>query len=74
VWSDQYDRKIQVAGRLEGADETRVVDGSLAERRFVMLFGSKGRVTGVVGMNRPRLVMKARALIRERADFAGAAL
>jgi hypothetical protein len=39
-----------------------------------MLFGSKGRVTGVVGMNRPRLVMKARALIRERADFAGAAL
>lgn len=74
VWSDQYDRKIQVAGRLEGADETRIVDGSLAERRFAMLFGKGGRVVGVLGMNRPRLVMKGRTLIRDRAPFAGAAL
>lgn len=72
VWSDQYDRKIQVAGRLEGADETRIVDGSLEERRFVMLFGSRGRVCGVLGLNRPRLVMKARALIRARAPFSDA--
>jgi len=70
VWSDQYDRKIQIAGRLEGADETRVVDGSLAERRFVMLFGRAGRVVGVLGINRARLVMKARALIRDRAPLA----
>jgi 3-phenylpropionate/trans-cinnamate dioxygenase ferredoxin reductase subunit len=74
VWSDQYDRKIQIAGRLEGADETRIVDGSLAERRFVMLFGRRGRVVGVLGMNRARLVMKARALIRDRSSFADAAL
>ena len=26
-WSDQYDRKIQLAGRSSGADEVRVVDG-----------------------------------------------
>ena len=70
VWSDQYDRKIQVAGRIEGADETRIVDGSLAERRFVMLFGKKARLTGVLGINRPRLVMKHRARIREGAAFA----
>jgi 3-phenylpropionate/trans-cinnamate dioxygenase ferredoxin reductase subunit len=74
VWSDQYDRKIQISGRLEGADETRIVDGSLEERRFVMLFGSRGRLVGVVGVNRPRLVMKARALIRDRASFAEAVL
>jgi NADPH-dependent 2,4-dienoyl-CoA reductase/sulfur reductase-like enzyme len=74
VWSDQYDRKIQIAGCLEGADETRIVDGSLAERRFVTLFGRAGCVTGVVGMNRARLVMKARALIRARAPFADATL
>jgi NADPH-dependent 2,4-dienoyl-CoA reductase/sulfur reductase-like enzyme len=74
VWSDQYDYKIQIAGRLEGADETRIVDGSLEERRFVMLFGSRGRVVGVLGMNRARLVMKARALIRDRAPFADAAV
>jgi NADPH-dependent 2,4-dienoyl-CoA reductase/sulfur reductase-like enzyme len=70
VWSDQYDKKIQVAGRIEGADETRIVDGSLAERRFVMLFGKKGRLTGVLGINRPRLVMKHRAQIRGGAPFA----
>jgi NADPH-dependent 2,4-dienoyl-CoA reductase/sulfur reductase-like enzyme len=74
VWSDQYDRKIQVAGRLEGADETRIVDGSLEERRFVMLFGHRGRVVGVLGINRARLVMKARALIRDRAPFADASV
>jgi NADPH-dependent 2,4-dienoyl-CoA reductase/sulfur reductase-like enzyme len=74
VWSDQYDRKIQVAGRLDGADETRLVDGSLEERRFVMLFGREGRLCGVLGLNRPRLVMKARALIRDRIPFSDAVL
>src|SRR5262245_51324469 len=70
VWSDQYDRKVQVAGRIEGADETRIVDGSLAERRFVMLFGRKGRLRGVLGINRPRLVMQYRARLRAGAPFA----
>ena len=69
VWSDQYDKKIQVAGRIEDADETRIVDGSLEERRFVMLFGSKGRLLGVLGINRPRLVMKYRAQLRATAPF-----
>ncbi|MGH7288572.1 MAG: NAD(P)/FAD-dependent oxidoreductase, partial [Myxococcota bacterium] len=72
VWSDQYDRKIQLAGRIEDADQTRLVDGSLEERRFVMLFGRGGRLRGVLGMNRPRLVMKYRGLIREGARFEAA--
>jgi NADPH-dependent 2,4-dienoyl-CoA reductase/sulfur reductase-like enzyme len=72
VWSDQYDKKIQVAGRIEGADETCIVDGSLEERRFVMLFGRAGRLRGVLGINRPRLVMKYRAQIRDRSPFANA--
>ena len=63
-----------MAGRIEGADETCLVDGSLEERRFVMLFGKRGRLCGVLGMNRPRLVMKARALIRDRTPFAAATL
>ncbi|MEN8161760.1 MAG: oxidoreductase C-terminal domain-containing protein, partial [Myxococcota bacterium] len=65
VWSDQYDRKIQIAGLLDGADETSVVDGSLEERRFVMLFRRGGKLRGVLGMNRPRLVMKHRSAIRD---------
>jgi NADPH-dependent 2,4-dienoyl-CoA reductase/sulfur reductase-like enzyme len=68
-WSDQYDRKIQLAGRGAEGDDTAVVDGSLAERRFVLLYGRAGRLAGVLGMNRPRLVMKYRKLLREGVSF-----
>jgi 3-phenylpropionate/trans-cinnamate dioxygenase ferredoxin reductase subunit len=62
-WSDQYDAKIQFAGRL--GDEVRVVDGSLEERKFVALYGRAGRLVGVLGVNRPRLVMQYRRRIGE---------
>jgi NADPH-dependent 2,4-dienoyl-CoA reductase/sulfur reductase-like enzyme len=73
VWSDQFDCKLQIAGRIAPGDEARVVDGSLAERRFVMAFGRAGRLTGVIGMNRPRVALKLRGMIRERRSFADAA-
>jgi len=62
-WSDQYDRKIQLAGRSSADDEVQVVDGSIEERRFVALYGRAGRLVGVLGMNRPRPVMEYRQLI-----------
>ncbi len=68
-WSDQYGVKIQFAGRARPGDEVRLVDGSLEERRFVQLYGREGRVVGVLGFNRPRLVMKWRRAIREGAPF-----
>ncbi len=68
-WSDQYDVKIQSAGRPRPDDEVQLVDGSLEERRFVLLYGREGRVTGVLGFNRPRLVMKWRRAIREGTAF-----
>jgi NADPH-dependent 2,4-dienoyl-CoA reductase/sulfur reductase-like enzyme len=64
-WSDQYDRKIQLAGRSNADDIVQIVDGSVAERRFVALYGRAGRVVGVLGMNRPRPVMEYRQLIAE---------
>jgi 3-phenylpropionate/trans-cinnamate dioxygenase ferredoxin reductase component len=64
-WSDQYDRKIQLAGRVRPTDDFEVVTGSLEERRFAALYGRGGRVVGVLGMNRPRHVMQYRALIEE---------
>jgi NADPH-dependent 2,4-dienoyl-CoA reductase/sulfur reductase-like enzyme len=73
VWSDQFDCKLQIAGRIAPADESRVVDGSLAERRFAMAFGHRGRLTGAVGMNRPRALLKLRGMIRERRPFGDAA-
>ena len=64
-WSDQYDRKIQLAGRSSADDEVVVVDGSIDERRFVALYGRAGRLVGVLGMNRPRPVMEYRQLIAD---------
>ena len=64
-WSDQYDRKIQLAGRPAPDDEVRVVIGSVEERRFVALYGRAGRLVGVLGMNRPRHVMQYRMKIEQ---------
>ena len=68
-WSDQYDRKIQLAGRSGPDDEVEVVDGSIEERRFVALYGRAGKLVGVLGMNRPRPVMQFRRLIADSASW-----
>jgi NADPH-dependent 2,4-dienoyl-CoA reductase/sulfur reductase-like enzyme len=69
VWSDQYDVKIQVVGRVRSDDEVTVAHGSLEERRFVALFGREGRLTGALGFTRPRQVMQYRRMIEERAPY-----
>jgi NADPH-dependent 2,4-dienoyl-CoA reductase/sulfur reductase-like enzyme len=68
-WSDQYDRKVQLAGRVRPDDEVVIVEGSLAERRFVALYGRVGRLVGVLGMNRPRPVVQLRPRIAEHISF-----
>ena len=68
-WSDQYDRKVQLAGRSSGADEVRVVDGSTDERRFVALYRRGDRLVGVLAMNRPRLLVTYRALVERVATW-----
>jgi 3-phenylpropionate/trans-cinnamate dioxygenase ferredoxin reductase subunit len=64
-WSDQYDRKIQLAGRPAATDEFVLVDGSIEERRFAALFRRGDRCTAVLGVNRPRHVMQARMKLAE---------
>lgn len=68
-WSDQHGVKIQLAGRIRPGDEVCVVDGVVSERRFVALYGREGRLSAVLGWNRPRLVMQYRRLIRDGARF-----
>jgi NADPH-dependent 2,4-dienoyl-CoA reductase/sulfur reductase-like enzyme len=68
-WTDQYDRKIQLAGVASPHDRIEVIEGSLEERRFVALYGDAGRVVAVLGMNRPRHVMQLRRLVEEGASF-----
>jgi NADPH-dependent 2,4-dienoyl-CoA reductase/sulfur reductase-like enzyme len=59
-WSDQYDRKIQMAGRVGPDDEVRIVVGSLEDRRFLALFRRGDRCSAVLGVNRPAQVVKTR--------------
>jgi NADPH-dependent 2,4-dienoyl-CoA reductase/sulfur reductase-like enzyme len=68
-WSDQFDVKIQYAGRARPDDEMVVVDGDVEERRFVALYGRGDRLTGVLGFSRPRLVMKYRRMMRDGTTF-----
>jgi 3-phenylpropionate/trans-cinnamate dioxygenase ferredoxin reductase subunit len=71
-WSDQYDRKIQLAGR-SGADaEVQVVSGSIEDRRFVAFYGRDDRLVGVFGMNQPAKVMRWRALVEARTGWGDA--
>jgi 3-phenylpropionate/trans-cinnamate dioxygenase ferredoxin reductase subunit len=68
-WSDQYDFKLQLAGRSSPEHQVEVVIGSTEERRFVALYGRAGNVEGVLGMNRPRQVMQLRRLLVEGAGW-----
>ena len=68
-WSDQYDRKIQLAGRCRPDDQVQVVTGTTEERRFAAIYGRGGRVVAVLGMNRPRHVMQYRQLIVDGASW-----
>jgi len=71
-WSDQYDRKMQLAGRVRPDDEMVLVDGTLEERRFAAIFGRDDRLVGVLAFNRPRQVMQYRQLISDGASWADA--
>lgn len=64
-WSDQYDRKVQLAGRSGPGHDFELVHGSLEEHRFVGLYGRDGVVRGVIGFNRPRHVVQMRRLVAE---------
>lgn len=64
-WSNQYDRKIQMAGRPSSSDEIIIPEGSIEEQRFVALFRRGDLCTGVLGVNRPRHVMQVRMKLTE---------
>jgi 3-phenylpropionate/trans-cinnamate dioxygenase ferredoxin reductase component len=72
VWSDQYDRKIQIVGDPSEADEMTLVDGSYEELRFVALYGRAGRLVGALAMNRSRPLRAARSLLADGVSFADA--
>ena len=68
-WSDQYDRKLQLAGRTTNYDSFQLVEGDYASRRFAVLYGRDGQFSAVFAMNRPRHVVKYRQLLRNGATW-----
>jgi NADPH-dependent 2,4-dienoyl-CoA reductase/sulfur reductase-like enzyme len=68
-WSDQYDAKIQFAGLGRGADEVRIVHGSVEERRFVAAYGRAGRLVGALALSSARQLMGYRRLVARGATM-----
>lgn len=69
-WSDQYDVKIQFAGRAAGSDAFRVVEGSVATKNLVALYGKGGKLRGVLAVNKPAALIKYRRAIANGEAFA----
>ncbi|MGW9497675.1 NAD(P)/FAD-dependent oxidoreductase [Streptomyces prasinus] len=58
-WSDQYGLRIQAYGHLRSHDEVAVVDGDMAERRFVAAYRRGGRLTGALAVGMPPGTVRA---------------
>ena len=65
-WSDQYDVSINYVGHAHAGDEVRVVSGSVADRKFVALYGREGRLVACLTMSNPRAMRDYQKLIGER--------
>jgi NADPH-dependent 2,4-dienoyl-CoA reductase/sulfur reductase-like enzyme len=63
-WSDQYGARIQFAGSRRESDVARVVEGSCADRSFLVVYERDGETVAVLGMNQPRLFTRWRRQLR----------
>ena len=66
VWSDQYDSKIQIVGRPGPEDHVDVPIGAFDDRKFVAVTHRDGRLTGAVGLDEPRKIMRFKRLFTTR--------
>lgn len=67
-WSDQYDRKIQLAG--VPTSKAELVQGSFDEQRFVQIFlDDDDAFVGALTWNRPRQAIQSRQLITRGAPL-----
>jgi NADPH-dependent 2,4-dienoyl-CoA reductase/sulfur reductase-like enzyme len=68
-WSSQFGLNIKCVGLADHADEMAIAQGSVEERRFLAVFGRKGRTTAALSINSARWLPAYRALIEEGAPF-----
>ncbi len=69
VWSDQFDRKIQIYGSTDGHDEVLISAGTLSERKFVALYRRGDHLSAALSVNMARPLLAYRRLF-ERGDVA----
>ena len=63
-WSDQYGVRIQFAGSRREGDVVRVVEGSFADRSFLVAYERNDETVAVLGLNQPRLFTRWRRQLR----------
>ncbi|MGA0863577.1 MAG: NAD(P)/FAD-dependent oxidoreductase [Ilumatobacteraceae bacterium] len=64
-WSDQFEARVQFLGRATAASTVDVVAGDPATGKWCAMYSENGRLTGVLGVSMPKLVMPARALLQK---------
>jgi NADPH-dependent 2,4-dienoyl-CoA reductase/sulfur reductase-like enzyme len=67
-WSDWYDQRLQFVG-LPAADEVRMAIGDSDSETFLAVYRRGDRVTGALGLDQRKLVMRLRGMIAARATW-----
>ena len=68
-WSSQFGLNIKAVGLADGADAVAVVQGSLASRRFLAVYGRAGRSIAAVSFDEARWLPAYAERIASRAAF-----
>jgi NADPH-dependent 2,4-dienoyl-CoA reductase/sulfur reductase-like enzyme len=71
-WSDQFDARIQFLGRATAKSTVDVVAGNPADGKWCAIYCENDRLTGVLGVSQPKLVMPSRALLSTHTSRADA--
>ena len=67
-WTDFYDVKVQVFGRIDPDDEMTLLSGDLEGRSFTAAYVCDGLITAVLGWNAPRQVRRLNSLVGQRVE------
>jgi hypothetical protein len=67
-WTDFYDVKVQVFGRIDPDDEMTLLSGDLEGRSFTAAYVCDGSITAVLGWNAPRQVRRLNPLVGQRVE------
>jgi NADPH-dependent 2,4-dienoyl-CoA reductase/sulfur reductase-like enzyme/ferredoxin len=68
-WSAQFGNEIKSVGVPSAADEVVIAQGSVSQRRFLAVYGSKGRIVAAVAFNQNKWLDFYESLIEQAAPF-----